>query len=57
MKLLNTFLLFIAGLVLAQSQPVDREALWKEVAEAEKKGRPKTAAAKPRSARQPARAE
>ncbi|MEC8972288.1 MAG: hypothetical protein VX509_00140, partial [Verrucomicrobiota bacterium] len=28
------------------AQPADREALWKEVAEAEKKGLPKTAAAK-----------
>ena len=46
MKLLSTFLVFIAGLALGQAQPVDREALWKEVAEAEKKGRPKTAAAK-----------
>ena len=46
MKFLNTFLLFAAGLALGQAQPADREALWKEVAEAEKKGRPKTAAAK-----------
>ena len=46
MKLLSVFLFLTAGLALAQSQPVDRGALWKEVAEAEKKGRPKTAAAK-----------
>ena len=46
MKFLNTFLLFAVGLALGQAQPADREALWKEVAEAEKKGRPKTAAAK-----------
>ena len=44
MKSLNTFLLFTAGLALSQSQPMDREPLWKEVAEAEKKGLPKTAA-------------
>ena len=46
MKLLTTIFVMATGLVLVQSQPVDREALWKEVAEAEKKGRPKTAAAR-----------
>ena len=40
MKFLNTFLLFSVGLALGQAQPAYREALWKEVAEAEKKGRP-----------------
>ena len=39
MKLLTTIFVMATGLVLVQSQPVDREALWKEVAEAEKKGR------------------
>ena len=46
MKLLSTIFVLATGLVLVQSQSVDREVLWKEVAEAEKKGRPKTAAAK-----------
>ena len=46
MRLLGTFLALAAGLTFAQAQPADREALWKEVAEAEKKGLPKTAAAK-----------
>ena len=46
MRLLGTLLALAAGLAFAQAQPADREALWKEVAEAEKKGLPKTAAAK-----------
>ena len=46
MRLLNAFLVFATGLTLAQSQPVDLETLWREVAEAEKKGLPKTAAVK-----------
>ena len=46
MGLLNAFLVFATGFALAQSQPVDRETLWREVAEAEKKGLPKTAAVK-----------
>ena len=46
MKFLRTVLVLVAGMALGQAQPVDRETLWKEVAEAEKKGRPKTAAAK-----------
>ena len=46
MRLLGTCLALAAGLTFAQAQPADREALWKEVAEAEKKGLPKTAAAK-----------
>ena len=46
MRLLGTFLALAAGLTFAQAQPADREALWKEVAEAEKKGLPKTATAK-----------
>ena len=46
MRLLGTFLALAAGLVFAQAQPANREALWKQVAAAEKKGLPKTAAAK-----------
>ena len=46
MRLLGTCLALVAGLTIAQAQPADREALWKEVADAEKKGLPKTAAAK-----------
>ena len=46
MRLPGTLLALAAGLAFAQAQPADREALWKEVAEAEKKGLPKTAAAK-----------
>ena len=46
MKFLRTVLVLVAGMALGQAQPVDRETLWKEVAEAEKKGRPKTAVAK-----------
>ena len=46
MRLLGIFITLAFGLVLSQAQPADREALWKEVADAEKKGLPKTAAAK-----------
>ena len=46
MRLLVIFVTLVFGLVLSQAQPADREALWKEVADAEKKGLPKTAAAK-----------
>ena len=46
MRLPGTLLALAAGLAFAQAQPADREALWREVAEAEKKGLPKTAAAK-----------
>ena len=46
MKLISTFSVLVYGLVLTQSQPLNREALWKEVIDAEKKGLPKTAAAK-----------
>ena len=46
MRLLGIFLALAAGLAFAQAQPADREALWKEVAAAEKKGLPKTAAAR-----------
>ena len=46
MRLLGIFVTLVFGLVIAQAQPADREALWKEVADAEKKGLPKTAAAK-----------
>jgi len=46
MRLLGTFLALGAGLVFEQAQPANREALWKQVAATEKKGLPKTAAAK-----------
>ena len=46
MRLLGIFLTLAFGLVFAQAQPADREALWREVADAEKKGLPKTATAK-----------
>ena len=46
MRLQGVFLTLAFGLVFAQAQPADRQALWGEVADAEKKGLPKTAAAK-----------
>ena len=46
MRLQGIFLTLAFRLVLAQAQTADREALWGEVADAEKKGLPKTAAAK-----------
>ena len=38
MRLQGIFLTLAFGLVLAQAQTADREALWGEVADAEKKG-------------------
>ena len=46
MKLISIFSVLFLGLALAQSQTANRETLWKEVLDAEKKGLPKTAAAK-----------
>ena len=46
MKLMSIFSVLLLGLALAQSQTANREALWKEVLDAEKKGLPKTAATK-----------